>query len=164
MLYPAQLYKEELKRKLVERWYDPRCQWYFSGEFYEHTVPDNLEWKQDFVQIGSDGSVTGYFGYAYDECSKSIRNLGLISFTDDKTDRMSLCYDAIKRIKYLFERGAQRLEFWAFTDNPITETYQRLIMKHGGRIAGYLHRTAYFNGKYHDTVFFELLAESIKKG
>lgn len=114
------------------------------------------------MQIGSDGSVIGYFGYAYDECSKSIRNLGLISFTDDKTDRMSLCYDAIKRIKYLFENGAQRLEFWAFVDNPITDTYQRLIMKHGGHIAGYLHRTAYFNGKYHDTIFFELLAESIK--
>lgn len=151
MLYPAQLYKEELKRKLVEHWCDP-------------TAPDNLDWKQDFVQIGSDGSVTGYFGYAYDECSKSIRNLGLISFTADKSDSISLCYDAIKQIKYLFENGAQRLEFWAFIDNPITETYQRLIAKHGGRIAGYLHRTAYFNGKYHDTVFFELLAENIKRG
>ena len=40
MLYPAQLYKEELKCKLIGCWYKPEYDYYFCGEYSEFSVPD----------------------------------------------------------------------------------------------------------------------------
>ena len=76
MLYPAQLYRKELKRKLVEHWYDTKYSYYFSGSAYEVTPPDNNETRHDFVHLGKDGSVDGYFSYQID-ASINILNEGL---------------------------------------------------------------------------------------
>ena len=51
MLYPAQLYKEELKRKLIGCWYKPEYKYYFSGSAYELTIPDNNESRHDLVHL-----------------------------------------------------------------------------------------------------------------
>ena len=160
MLYPAQLFKEELKRKLVSVWYDPKYQYYFSGDLHEFTVPDNTDWRQDFVHLDNRGSIDGFFSYNYNDNSKNMRNFGLISFTDNG---IPLIYDAIKRVKYMFQMGAQKLEFWAFVDNPIYPTYKNMIESYGGHQTGYMKRSDYFNGKYHDVAFFELLVEDIVK-
>jgi hypothetical protein len=34
MLYPAQLYKEELQKKMISKWYDPKYMYYFGEERY----------------------------------------------------------------------------------------------------------------------------------
>ena len=150
MLYPAQLFKEELKRKLVSVLDDPKYQYYFSGEFYEFNIGDNLEWRQDFVHLDRKGKIDGFFSYNYNDTSKNMRNFGLISFTDNG---IPLIYDAIKRVKYMFKMGAQKLEFWSFVDNPIYTTYKNMIESYGGHQTGYMKRSDYFNGKYHDVTF-----------
>lgn len=157
MLYPAQLYREELKRKLISCWYDPKYKWYFSGDRHEFNVPDNTDYRQDFVHLDKDGNVDGYFSYNYEDGSKSMTQFGLISFSSSGA---SLLYDAMMQVKQMFINGAQRCEFWAFAENPACKIYEKLISKYGGERVGHLHRSAYFDGSYHDVYFYEILAEN----
>ena len=161
MLYPAQLYKEELKKKLISCWYDPKYRYYFGGDRHEFNVPDNTDWRQDFVHLADDGSVDGFFSYNYTDTTKSMSQFGLISFSDNG---MPLITDAIHQVKKMFLNGAQRCEFWAFADNPVCKLYNRLMSKYGGLIVGHLTRSGYFDGKYHDVVFYEVLAENTGLG
>lgn len=161
MLYPAQLYKEELKRRMISCWYEPKYQWYFANDRNKFEIPDDAYWRRDFVHLNSDGEVDGYFSYNYEDGNKSLRNFGLIGFNKNNTPFLM---DVLSNIKTMFEQGAQRMEFFAFADNPAVKLYDRFIKKFGGRRIGVLHRTAYFNGKYHDTVIYEVLKEDVMKG
>jgi RimJ/RimL family protein N-acetyltransferase len=159
MLYPAQLYAEELKRKLISCWYNPKYQWYFGGEQFAHQVSDNAEYRHEFVHLDSNGNIDGYFSYHHDDAARSLNNFGLVSFSE-----MNLAFikDVIDRIKYmLFEEGFSRLDFWCFADNPVRKAYEKMIKLFGGHLAGTLHRTAYFGNNYHDTCFYEILKENI---
>jgi hypothetical protein len=159
MLYPAQLYKEELKKKLISKWYDPKYQWYFGGERYANDVPDNTEWRQDFVHLNSNCDIDGYFSYHHDRAAKSLNQFGLISFSDNGTD---LVMDAIHRVKYMFrEEGIERCEFWAFDDNPVNKLYEKIVERYRGRCVGYLTRCAFFSGKYHDMRIYEVFSDRI---
>lgn len=160
MLVPAQLYKEEVKRLLVSKWYDPKYQYYFSGEYNEVQIAADAYWRRDFVHLNSNGEVDGYFSHNYNDGSKSICSLGLISFTDNG---FPLLWDVIQYIRSLFNSGAQRLEFFAFDDNPAIELYTKLINRYGGKYIGTLTRSAYFNGEYHDAVIYEILKEDLKR-
>lgn len=154
MLYPAQLYKEELKCKLIGCWYKPEYDYYFVGDYREFTVPDNTDWRRDFVHLGADGEVDGYFSYHYDEIAKSLSQFGLISFTGKGG---ALMMDCIRHIDKLISEGLHRMEWWAVADNPVCEMYERLIQRYGGTIAGCMHDCNFFNGKYHDSVMYEIL-------
>ena len=154
MLYPAQLYREELKRKLISAWYDPKYKYYFSGSAYELSIPDNNETRHDFVHLDKDGRVDGYFSYQIDWQAKSLYNFGLIGFADD--NKMFLL-DCVRRIQEMAQQGIRRAEFWAWSDNPVNKFYERLVAKaHVGRIAGRLWQSGYFDGRYHDTTIYEI--------
>lgn len=155
MLYPAQLYKEELKCKLIGCWYKPEYNYYFVGDYREFTVPDNTDWRRDFVHLGADGEVDGYFSYHYDEIAKSLSQFGLISFTGNGG---ALMVDYIRHIDKLISEGLHRMDWWAVTDNDhANKIYERLIKRYGGTIAGRMHDCNFFSGKYHDSVMYEIL-------
>lgn len=155
MLYPAQLYKEELKRKLIGCWYKPEYDYYFVGDYREFTVPDNTDWRRDFVHLRADGEVDGYFSYHYDEIAKSLSQFGLISFT---VNGGALMVDCIRHIDKLISEGLHRMDWWAVTDNDhANKIYERLIKRYGGTIAGRMHDCNFFSGKYHDSVMYEIL-------
>lgn len=157
MLYPAQLYKEELKRKMVSCWYAPKYQWYFANDRSEFEISDNAYWRRDFVHLNSDGEVDGYFSYNYDDSNKSLKNFGLIGFNKNN---IPFLMDVLSNIQAMFDQGAQRMEFTAFADNPAIKLYDRFIWKYGGRRVGTLYRTVWFNGKYHDSIIYEILKEN----
>jgi len=154
MLYPAQLYREELKRKLISAWYDPKYKYYFSGSAYELSIPDNNETRHDFVHLDKDGKADGYFSYQIDWQAKSLYNFGLIGFADD--NKMFLL-DCVRRIQEMAQQEIRRAEFCAWSDNPVNKFYERLVEKaHVGRIAGRLWQSGYFDGRYHDTTIYEI--------
>lgn len=158
MLYPAQLYREELKQKFISCWYVPKYDYYFSGEYREFQVPENTDWRRDFVHLDESGHVDGYFAYSYNDRDKSMSNFGLVSFVPNG---FPLIKDVKLHILNMFSKGANRLEFWAFADNKACKLYDRFIQQYGGKIAGRLRETCYFNGKYHDTVFYEILKKDL---
>lgn len=159
MLVPAQNYREELQREMIARWYNPKYSHYFAGERGNGNIADNAYWRRDYVYLDDDGEVAGYFGYAFNETSKSMYNFGLIGFRDNNTH---MVYEVLSHILYMFKsHQAQRAEFWAFNDNPANKLYKRFCRKYGGREAAHLHRSAYYDGAYHDTTIYELMCESV---
>lgn len=157
MLYPAQLYREELKRKLISCWYKPEYDYYFCGEYSEFSVPDETMWRRDFVHLDKDGEVDGYFSYHYNEVAKSLSQFGLISFTGKGG---ALMVDCIRHIDKLVAEGLHRAEWWVVADNEhAVEIYKRIIKRYGGTVAGHLHDCNYFGGKYHDSIMYEIIFE-----
>ena len=155
MLLPAQLYREELKRKFIEHWYDPKYKYYFSGSSYELSLPDNNESRHDFVHINKQGEIDGYFSYQIDWVARSIYNFGLIGFAEDNT---MFLRDCIANVKEMVRQGIRRAEFWAWADNPVTKFYDRLIKRYAnGNIVGRLHQSGFFDGEYHNTTIYEIL-------
>ena len=154
MLYPAQLYREELKCKLIECWYKPEYDYYFMGEYSEFNVCDNAYWRTDLVHLDENGEVDGYFSYQKNDAAKSISQFGLISFTGKGG---ALVWDCIQHIDKLVSEGLHRMEWWAVSDNPANKIYKKLIKRYGGRIAGRMRDCNYFGGKYHDSVMYEII-------
>ena len=159
MLRPAQLYKDELNKELIARWYDPRYQHYFAGAREELQLPNNAYWQQHFACIDQHGVLTGYFCYKFNEIDKSLGNFGLIGF---KHNNMDFIKEVIKHILYMFETGqVQRAEIWAIADNRVCSLYRRFAKQYGGVQVAHLHRTTYYNGQYHDTIVWEYLVEKV---
>lgn len=155
MLCPAQLYREELKRKLIGCWYKPEYDYYFLGDYREFTVPDNTDWRRDFVHLDKNGEVDGYFSYHYNEVAKSLSQFGLISFTGKGG---AFCVACMRHLDKLISEGLHRMEWWAVADNDhANKIYERLIKRYGGTIAGRMHDCNFFTGKYHDSVMYEIL-------
>lgn len=161
MLHPAQLYRDELKRKLIEIWYNPKYKWYHMNDYHEFTVPDTHDYRHDFVHLDSSSKVDGFFSYNYSTRDRAMTNFGLVSFSDNGT---GLVMDAIHHVKEMLESGeAQRIEFWAFVGNPVSSFYNKLVAHNGGVCCGYLRRCAFFDGEYHDARMYEILAEDYVK-
>lgn len=159
MLVPAQNYINELKRELIARWYDPEYSHYFAGERGDINIADNAYWRRDYVYLDDGGNVAGFFGYAFNETSKSMYNFGLVGFRDNN---LRMVYEVLNHVLTMFKtHQAQRAEFWAFADNPVISLYKRFCHKYGGREATRLHRTTYYDGAYHDTIIYEFMSESV---
>lgn len=51
-----------------------------------------------------------------------------------------------------------RIEFWAFVDNPAFDGYEKLVKKFGGKQVDTLHQLELLSdGKLHDVGIFEIL-------
>lgn len=161
MLYPAQLYKQELSNAMTAKWYDPEFSGYFAGEYRVLEVPDNTDWRRDFVHLDANGKVDGYFAYSFNNSDRSAHNFGLCSFT--KFSRTFL-KDCIKNIQDLFlYENCQRVQFEVFTDNiKAVRLYEKFRKKYNGTRLCTVHRNVYFNGKFHDTYIYEFLVENIR--
>lgn len=94
MLLPAQLYREELKRKMTACWYQPKYKYYFLANYHEIQIGDNADWRRDFVCVYKN-EVIGFFSYSYNEVDRSMGNFGLVSFVDNGT---ILIRDVLKHI------------------------------------------------------------------
>lgn len=155
MLYPAQLYREELKRKMIECWYNPKYKYYFSGSAYELSIPDNNETRHDFVHLGKNGEIDGYFSYQIDWTAKSLYNFGLIGF---KNRNAEFILDCMVDINKMVTNGIRRCEFWAWANNkPANRLYKRLMEEYGGQQVGYLHGSGFFDGQYQDSIVYEII-------
>ena len=159
MIVSAHCYKEELKNKLIEKWYDDKYIYYFADERSELQIPSNCDWIHHMVHLNSKGEVDGAFIYQYNATSRSISGISLISFVDDGGPLM---WEFIKYMMNMFKKGARRAEFYAFTDNPACKQYDRIIAKFGGRKVGYLRETSYFDGRYHDMYIYEVHQNDIQ--
>lgn len=163
MLKPAQLYREELQKKYVECWYKPENQYYSGWTGMQiPDLPDNCYDTHDFVSVDKDNNVIGYISYCINHVSLSVDRLGIISF---KKGDLTFGRDIYESICNIFEAyGMNRIEFFAFADNPAVKAYRNFIRKHGGRECAYKRQCARLqDGKLHDAVIFEILAEEFKR-
>lgn len=162
MLKPAQLYKDELNKKMVEGWYDIENMYYHNGPFvYSMDVADNNSDVREFVCIDGERLI-GYISYDVDYMSMSAHNFGFISF--DKGN-VTLVKDVFNHIKDLFHSyHFNRVAWYCYADNPAIRGYRNFIQKFGGKEVGYLRQsTKLLDGKLHDSVIFEILKSDLKQ-
>lgn len=159
MLKPAQLYAEELNKKILATWYDPDYMWYNAsvGEF-GIDLPDNNEQFRHFVSVDENDNILGYISYTVDWKVKSAEDWGIVAFVKNSKTFGRDVHRAISDVFVL--NGFQRIEFHCYADNPILDTYQSLVAKYRGEQLGIRHRwTRLPDGELHDSVLFEILKE-----
>lgn len=159
MLKTAQLYKEALREKILESWYDMGNMYWHGGTGTDlGELPDDNYNKHCFVSLNEHGDIIGYIAYNVDWQAMSADGWGIISF--DKGN-LEFVKDVYKAICDLFEiYHMNRVSWFAYTDNPAVRGYRNFIKKHGGRECGYYRQIAkLMDGSLHDAVQFEILAE-----
>lgn len=156
MLRTAQLYKEELNKKYIATWYNPKYMYYNDIGCREIQIGDNNFERHDFVCVNDNDEVTGYFSYHINWTTKNIDNFGIISFIDNN---IIFIKDVINHVIHLLnDIKINRIEFWAFVDNPAFDGYEKLVKKFGGNQVGTLHQLELLSdGKLHDVGIFEIL-------
>ena len=157
MLVPAQLYKEELRNKIISTWYNLEYQYYWQSYNNEPTFEENNIYSRQFAFI-EDKEITGYFSYSLDNSSNSLYNMGLLSF---ERPNYAFIKEVIKHIEWLFdEKIIDRMDFFAYEDNPAIRGYDKMVEKFGGRRVGKFTKSQrLYDGKLHNTIFYEILRE-----
>ena len=150
--------------------YDMRYQYYFGGS----NRPDidfsreGYDWARRFAVFERkecddmykeriEERLIGYIGYGYNPETRRCIWFGAISFD---LGNPLFGHAIISVIKDIFEKyNFDAMEFMCYADNPVCETYRRLVERFGGREAGYYRRREMLlDGKLHDEVHFEILA------
>ena len=163
MLRPAQLYKDRLYEEYVKTWYKPEYMYYtgLTGDQVPE-IPNNNYDTHHFVSIDKNDSIIGYINYSVDWVSMSADRFGVISFD---RGNIEFAKDIYCTICNLFEKyHMNRISWFAYVENPAIRAYRNFIKKHGGRECGYYRQIAKLqDGKLHDSVQFEILAEEFKR-
>lgn len=91
----------------------------------------------------------------------SAERFGIISY---KKNSIEFARDVYKAVCDLFEiYHMNRISWCAFADNPAIRGYRNFIKKYGGRECAYYRQVARLqDGRLHDSVDFEILAEEFK--
>lgn len=162
MLQPAQLYENELQEENIKSWYRPENMFWHdgTGECIIQ-LPDNNEERHCFVSIDKNDNVIGYIAYCVNWVSMSANRWGIISFKKGSVEFAKDLYKAISDCFITYHLN--RISWSCYEDNPALRGYRNFIKRHGGRECGY-HRqvTRLRDGKLHNAVEFEILAEEFK--
>lgn len=162
MLRPAQLYKEQLKIKDIESWYNPSDIFYHSGTgAYSIDLPDNNENLHAFVSVDKDDNIIGYISYRVDWRAMNAYQFGIISYHKGNMEFIRDLYKAIDDCFNVYHFN--RIEWFCIADNPAICGYRNFIKHYGGRECGYCRQALKLrDGKLHDYVTFEILAGEFK--
>ncbi|MBO5068991.1 MAG: GNAT family N-acetyltransferase [Roseburia sp.] len=163
MLQPAWLYKDKLQEENIKSWYNLENMYWDGGTGSSQiNIQDNNYDCHQFVSVDKDDNVIGYIVYSVDWASMSADKFGIISFRKGSVEFAKDVYTAICN---LFEKyHMNRIEWFAFADNPAVRGYRSFIKRHGGRECAYYRQVAkLIDGKLHDSVCFEILAKEFRK-
>lgn len=162
MLKPAQLYQEKLQEENIKSWYKPE-NFFWNGWYGDSriTIMENNYDGHQFVSVDKDDNVIGYIAYNVDWAAMSADRFGIISFNKSSIEFAKDLYKVICDLFNVYHMN--RVSWCAYADNPAIRGYRNFIKKHGGRECGY-HRqiVKLMDGKLHDSVEFEILAEELK--
>ena len=163
MIKPAQLYKDKLSEEYAKTWYKPENIFYTGWTGTEMPkIPDNNYDSHHFVSVDKNDNLIGYISYSINWISMNANNFGIISF--DKGN-IEFAKDIYKVICDLFDiYHMNRISWHSFVENPAIRAYRNFIKKHGGKECGYYRQIAKLqDGKLHDNVEFEILANEFRK-
>ena len=161
MLENGKLYENEVGTELLTRSFDPNYQWYYNGiGLTGFSIPIE-ETSRHFASTTANGKLIGYISYQIDQSTYAACNIGIISFDMGNPEFIQ---DVRKVVRAIFEQHRMnKLEFFVYGDSPHLRGYRKLIKRFGGHEVGTLHETTKLpDGKLHDAVIFEIMAEDYK--
>lgn len=163
MLKPAQLYEDKLKEKMINCWYDERYK-YYSGWWGDEWkgLPDNYYDEHHFVSVDKNDKIIGYISYKINWGSMSADRFGIINFDIGNLTFGKDLYTAIKNLFKIYHMN--RIEWSVVADNPILKSYKRFAEKHGGVKCAHKRQVSkLFDGKMHDMISFEIMADDFRE-
>lgn len=163
MLKPAQLYAEKLQEENIKSWYKPENIFWEGGTGSSQIDigEDNYNCHQ-FVSVDKDDNVIGYIVYSIDWQAMNADRFGIISYDKGNLIFVKDVYTVICNLFEIYHMN--RVSWFAFADNPAVRGYRNFIKKHGGRECAFQRQIAkLMDGKLHDSVSFEILAEEWRK-
>ena len=162
MLKPAQLYTDRLREEILKTWYRPE-NIYWNGSYWDSLVdiPEVNASKHCFASVDRQDRLIGYICYAVDWAAMSADGFGIISF--DKGN-MEFIKDVCEAVSDIFTKyHMNRISWFCYADNPAIRGYRNFIRRHGGRVCGHYRQYARLqDGKLHDSVMFEILADEYR--
>lgn len=156
MLDVAVKYADELKDKMYDTWFHEKYKYWNFNTYHSDIEISNETWaKHQFVSVRDD-EIIGYIGYEVNRESGCCMGLGIINFTDDK---MTFGRDVGQALTDIFEKFRfNKLKFSVVVGNPVEKTYDRMIQRYGGRIAGIFRQdTRLIDGNLYDVKQYEIL-------
>lgn len=160
MLYPALMFKDELNKKYMMTWSDPRYK-YYSYNYHEEINIDSSDYSiKQYVSVDpATNEVIGYISYSWDMPIRRAYGLGLINFKlDDPVASQIFIADFITQLHRMFCEESTNVLLWNCIDgNPLKRSYDKLAPKLGARHVGIFHDAALTaDGEIHDIYHYEL--------
>lgn len=158
MLAPALKYENELKALFLERWYDPKYQYYNTISWREQYKADESNWNKIEMVSVHLGKVIGYFSASVDRDALVVTNISAINFYDVN---VVFSKDLARFFRNLFEVFKfRKVRFSVSIGNPIEASYDRMVERYGGQIVGiWKSEDKLLDGTYADRKWYEILRE-----
>lgn len=160
MLDLAYKYEEEIKRKMMDTWYDVKYKFYYSSVYHDVWESSKSDWdNRAFVSLDSNGNIIGVIDYHINRTCDLADGFGAINFTNK--NQIIFGRDIAQVIDDVFCKfNMRKIEFAVVVGNPIEKTYDKMIARYGGNITGVKHKhTKLMDGNYYDFKQYELFRE-----
>lgn len=157
MLVPAVLYKDEIKRKILEYKYTNDMM-YYSG-WLGDSIPNIDDDSEDnctvqYAIVDGDNLI-GYFTYMMDWYTSCASCFGLFSF--DRGNKI-IGLDVRREMeKIIKEYNVHRISWRMVSGNPVERHYDRFCDKYGGKKFVLTDAIRDRAGNYHDDVIYEII-------
>lgn len=157
MLKVAYLYRDEVNIKMADIAFNPKYMFYNMGtcRYFDYKIADNSWEVMQFVSVNKDNCVDGYLCAYIDRDNNKISSLGIVNFQDTN---LAFAYDLRDFLISLFDKfNYRKIEFSVIIGNPIERSYDKIILKYGGRIVGVKKESAkLIDNKYYDEKMYEI--------
>lgn len=160
MLDLAYKYEDELKKLMLDTWYDEKYMFFHNCPYRDSfSLPHEGDWNgRYFVSKDSTGKIIGLISYELNRSYDLAMNFGAVNFTDNK---FTFGMDLAQVIDDIFCKfNIRKMEFNVVIGNPIEKSYDKMVKKYGGSITGIRHKHAkLIDGRYYDDKSYEIFRE-----
>lgn len=160
MLDVAIKYKEQLKYKFYNIWFQEKYKYYNSSCYYSDFELDDETWNNhQFVSL-KNNNILGYISYDINRQTNNAYCLGIINFEEKPSitfsvDLRTVLTDIFEKFKF------NKLSFYVVVGNPIEKSYDKLVKKYGGRIVGIEKKEVrLIDGNLYDKKLYEISRDS----
>ena len=172
MLVPAGIYKEQIEKAFNAEQYSEKLFWYDGSiDNYPHEVTTEGD-KYAFAIVHS-GQVIGYVSFRIDWYCSCAFNFSLIKFLDiyfenstqEYKSSTPLMISAIREIMRMIKSySIHRIDFRCVSGNPAIRGYTGIIQQiekqnYSVKISRFRDNIKDRQGKYHDTIMYEMIRE-----
>lgn len=160
MLKPAILYKEQIEKEFLKKFYTQDM--FYETGCLESWVPDIKPstdgYKYEYAIVNSKDELIGFLSYCIDRYADSVSRFGLISF--DKGNSL-IGIDVGRELERLVNNH-HRVEWRMIGGNPVEKHYDKFCKKHMGVKHVLRDATRDADGNWHDDIIYEIIKEECR--
>jgi hypothetical protein len=161
MLDIAKKYEDKLKLLFSDIAFNDRYKFASLSSYRDEYKSSDSTWSQhEFASVDGNGNILGYLKYSICRDSNSVYGLHIVNFQDKPSiifarDLKQFLTDIFDKFKF------RKISFNCVVDNPIYNSYLKIIERYGGRLVGFqIKQDKLIDGEYYDRALFEIMREN----